>query len=1396
MEEETKDLQTPEVENSEPEVQANPVEEILNVANPQPTPQSQTPATLGLPDLGFEVPDVTEATQNVVENATAEGESGLSWVEENISVPVGSFLSGRDLNEEAQWRVDKKQEFQEASDRFKESQKGTVAQETVNAAIGGAADAAESIGSFAELSGDTLKTGWNQLFGKPTDSTQNPWSQDYIHGDAGFLDIPDHMVPENETGLGKLARGFVEFGVLMATTRGVGRTVGGVAKTGTIGKAAIPVSRAAGVGAAGSRPIQFIRTATKVGAEGAAAELISSSSEEANLLNLVDQTTPWMSPWVKNVIGVNALKVHPDDNPWLARIKTVVAGAGINLVGHTLSAFAKGKWAARQAKKNGMSDELANEFGNKAFQDEWMRSNELDERAANAMAADRFEQGRGIGHANSRDEYLRKYLTAPEYTDYSANPGLRNQLDELAETRAKQAGDGWDIDRGQSEFQKRENRQVDPFVNPRKFNDSQRATYRPDSDTPVRQNLKESIEDLKGGGEGRSYSPLFTEAGLNKMARGDINLREYIIEVANDISDEAFKELDNTLNWKEVQALIIKQASDLHQTIEGGGEGAAKRMKEYLKGGKDSIVWTHAGEEVVTGTAPQKAAIQLVVNTLAKQAEAISTGALHIADDVPINRQVEQVFDAMKVALIEQKKVGYMTGSELAAQKGLQLSPNVRNKINKKLAEITEEENQFFNALHALNKQGRHAEMRDLLELNALSQGDVRTLEHVHEWLKAKIMGGDMGGGAIKGRLRQELQGVFYNSILSSLKTPIKAVISTSMIATSRAPWQFLGASLKMDRKEMAIAWAGIDAMVHAWDESFDMAKYNWDLGVQRKNQTYHGRFDMAGDIAEFQALAPYYAKYGTSGDQKAYNFIHTLVSANTSPFMKYSANAMGSGDAWARTMIGRSMMRMQAAREALEQGAKIADVQDIAKRTEANYRQKIFKQNRDGKWVVHDKAAKMAGDEATMTKALEGWMKTFEEIQKVPTMRGFFPFVRTGVNAIDLTFQHTPLALVHSKYRHLKKGIHLDKYGLRPQDVPGELAMMEGRLAAGTGAMFLATVATWKGNMTGDYPYDKEGRDLWMAAKIPPYSFKVGNAWVSYRDLEPFNTVFSVAANLAQSMDVVGEDITDEWFRKGAFMLSAVLVDKSMLSGLKDLSKIAVGGEGDKAALRVIGRYARNRLPWAGLSAQIGTIMDANQKESNTLLEMLRQRDALWKSNIPAKYDILATDRRGKPLNYAAENPILRLFNSLSPIGVVPVKDDFVRQGLLDIKYNLPEIMANTPEGVPMTSIQRSELQRLMSIGPLRKDLERIMRSQVWQNNVKAYHEAGLRESKGDKLRHFSFYEQVDKAFHRAKELAWAQLVQNNPEMRNTAVQLKARKALAGGGPSAIQRLINLPYK
>ena len=1258
--------------------------------------------------------------------------------------------------------------------------------ETGAAIAGGAADAVESIGSFAELSGDTLKTGFNTLFGRPIDETQNPFSQQYQHQDAGWLDIPDHIVPENQTALGNLARGLVEFGLLTAATGGVGSgTVGGA----RVGLRVAATARAAGIGARGTRFIKFI---PKVAAEGAAAELISSAGEDANLLNLIDDTTPWMSPWAKNVIGVNALKVNPEDNPWLARIKTVAVGSGINLVGYGISAYAKGMWAAKQARKKGLSIDEANEAGNEILEKELARELELDEKAATEKAVDQYTQGNGISHADPRDEYLRTYLSEEEYARYNTKEAAHNldeglsanQLDDLADERGLAADDPWDpvSQTSRTRLEADAGRNPDPWVNPRLYGDSEKALFRPESQNPTTANIRESIEDLKNGGGGRSYKPLFTETALRQMSRGDANIRQYILEVSEDISKAAFKSLDNTLDYRQVQELIIRQASDMHQHLERGGD-IAQELRNYFKKSKDNIVWTHDGNEVVTGTASQKAALQLVVNTLAKQAEGIATGAVHVANDLPITRQVEQVFDAMKVAMIEHKKIGFMTGTELANQKNFVLSPNRAKQIGRKLEEITKEQDEYWENLHTLNKQGRFHEMRDLMELNALSKGDVRSLEMVHDWLQAKLYGGDVGGGAITGRLRTELQGVFYNSILSSLKTPIDAITSTVLIGTSRPMMQWVGAALSFNKKEMAVAAAGIDAIGKAYRESIDMAMHNWDLGLQRKNASYQGRYDVAGDIAEWQALASKFSNYGTPQQQRAYGAINTLVNMNSSPWMKYSANAMGAGDAFTRTMLGRVSMRMKAAREAIyNQGIDLEDLPGIAKKTEENFRREIFKKDAYGKWVVHDKGANLAGDEATMTKALEGWPKAFEGIQKVPIMRAFFPFVRTGVNALDLTWQSSPLAFTHKKWRDLHKGIHLDDYGIKPEELAGELAMMKGRLAVGSSITGLAFIATMSGQMTGDYPYDKEGRDLWKAAGIQPYSFKIGNTYVSYRELEPWNTIFSVAANMVQNGDTLGEAAIDNWQEKLAFMASAVLVDKSMLSGVKDLTEIFNPNRAEGALARTFSKYARSHLPYAGLMGQLGEIQDGNAKEAQSFMEMMWKRDAIAKQQIPPKYDILAKDRSGKPLNLGAENPIFRWLNAFSPIAVVPINDDPVKKALVDIHYNLPEVMSSYM-GVQLNSLERSQLMKYMSMDKeFRRNLELIISKPSWHKDVARYRDGGYREEKGFKLSHQRFYQMINREVNAAKRRAWAQVLLNNPILRDNITQRKIKEKLGKG--------------
>ena len=1307
----------------------------------------------------------------------------------------------------------------------------TFLSETGAALAGGTAEAVESVGGFAELTGDTLKTGFNQLFGRPIDNTQNPFSAEYKAGDAGWLDIPDTWVPENKTGLGKFARGLVEFGLLTAATGGVGGATLGGARLGVRGLA---MARAAGVGAKGTRMLKFVGTGAKVASEGAIADLISSSSEAGNLANLAQEHTPWMAPWV-----TNALAVAPEDNPWLARIKTVASGAGFNLVGHGVTSFVKGSWAAHRARAAGKSVDEANEIGNKVMQDEMDNATRLDEEASTQMAADRYTQGLGISHADPREEYLRTYLTPEEFTAYTSRPSVEGvatqlqdveqqlaaakqagdkakvrelnktkrelekqvQLDEtdqidyevLADQRGKEVGDVFDFEAYQSTNQAAEGfgRTADPFVNPGKFDNVERATYRSEPDA-VKTHLREAVNDMKQGGEGRSWSPIMTESALNQMSRGDKNLKEYINEVADDLSNEVFQSLENTMNYKEVKELIVRQASELTSMIEDGGD-IARRFADYFeKQDKNARVYIDDGNKIVTGSPSQKAALQLVINSLAKQAQGIATGTMYISDNLPIGRQAEMVFDAMKVALTEHKKIGYMWGLDGKYQQIGLMPKALKESTEAQLQKISADMDEYFSSLHDLHKQGRYDELKDLMEIHALSGGKVRTLEHVHDYLRSKLIGGQMDGISIRGRIRSELQSTFYNSVLSGPKTPIKAITGTNMIGMLRPIQAFIGAGLRMNKQEMAVAAATLDSLGKAWAEGIQMFKYNWDLGVNNKTMSYEGKFDLEADLAEWQTLKGFYDKYGSAVEKGAYETLDHVVKFNTHPWVKYSQNAMGAGDALARTIIGRYEMRMRAARAAIDKGIDLDKIKDYARATEENFRDDIFKKNADGKFIVSDAAAKLAGDEAAMTRALEENFKGFELIANIPGMKAFFPFVRTGFNALDLTFEHTPLAVFKDKYQDIMNGRNLEKYAIRPEDLPQAQALIEGRIVMGSTVMGMAALAAISGNMTGDYPYDKESKDNWKAAGIQPYSFKVGNTYISYNNLEPFNTLFSMAANVVQNSSVLGEAWTDKWMQKLTFMTAAVLVDKSMLSGVEDLARLMNAETSEELLKQTGSRYLRSHLPYAGLLGQLGDVLDANQKEAQELREMIVRRDALFKSVLPPKYDVLNKDRSGKVLNYGPENPLFRLFNSLSPIAVTPVDDDIIKQNLTAMRYNLPETLS-TYKDEPLNAQERSEMQKYMSMGPLRERLERIMvQDSTWREEFEAYKKNNLTISNGYPLYSQRFYQMVDSAFKEAKDEAMLNVLRNNPDLRDRIETRQTKKALSQAG--AYERILQLP--
>jgi len=1362
--------------------------EGINVATPQP----QTPQAPGQIDVQQLM------TQYGISPESVQASMGgtQQWLEDNVYVPLGARLRGRSEEEERAWRLQQQAEWQargaDYDQQLNEAGGATaVARETTRAVLGGGQDAIKSLGEFADLSGDSLKVGLANILGETVDPTQNPWDENYEKGN--WLNIP-YAVKENKTGWGKLARGLVEFGLLTRWTGNV---------TGAVG-AATGVTRTANAAIAGNKYINFVTKGAKISLDGGAADLISSSSEMGNIANLVEEHVPWLMPEL-----MSYLAVRPEDNPWEARIKTVAAGAGMNHVAHFIGAIGKGAWRAIDDVKAGKTLAEANENGNKVFRKDMAESLQNSEANATEAAADRFAEGRGISRADPRDEYLRQYLSEEDYARHSdplTSEADRAALDDLANKTGLEAGDefDWVEYRSASQAAEMTGRTPDPLVNPEGFNASERATYAKQPNATKRA-AAEAIIDAKKGGDGKVYTNVASEPMIRNIALGNKALREIVEEVTEDITNSVFHQKDLSaalpkgMSFEEFQLAAYKIADPLLQQLDDVLNGkqvdlAATYRKMLKEGGKD---WRGYGEvdgQIVRTVGPiQKSANIIVLRSLGRTVSDMATAGLSISDDLPIGRQAEMMFDAMKVLFIENKKFAYMAGLDLQSftKDGFTLNPMAKSGLESQIAEMARQAEEFFSELDNLRKEGDWYSMRDLLELNRLSDGKVRTLNHIYEFLQAKLYGGQMDGLVIRGQTRKQLQSTFFNSILSGLKTAPKAIIGTNMIAYSRPLMAAMGSIIKGDRKELAIALATIDGMQRASAESWAMWKYNWDLGVNRKTQVYAGKFDIGQDMAEWNQLGKHIAKYGSETDKMAFGSLDFTTKFNNSPWVKYSANAMGAGDAFARTIIGRQYMIQRAARQALDEGIDPKHLNDFVRKKEELFRKEIFVKNKDGMWIVSDKAAAMAGDEAAMTTALQGSIKGFEAIANIPGMRAFFPFVRTGFNYLDVTFQHTPVGLFREKYKMLtKKGgpapHELAKYGIRPEDVAQEIALAEGRVAVGTMATLGIVAAGLSGNITGNIPWDPAERKRWRDLNIQPFSIKIGDAWVSYKGVEIFNTLFAFGADIHYGSYLLGEKGTDHAIRKLVWMFSNVVVEQSMLGGMGDLLQILSPEASNEMRTSALTRVLRSQAPFKGLSGDLGTIIDANHKESQGFWEGLIKKDLAFKQGLHPKYDILSKDKKGRVKRFQTEplNPLLRIYNRISPVAIVPIDNDPVRQALIDIRFDLPQAMSEI-DGVKLDNRQRSQLQYYLAKGRLRERLDRLVRSGKFKGTLESYKIDGLKDSDGWDHKQAWFYNAVRTIFREEKAIAKRLMATdpNNADLLRSIKTLERQKAVLKSG-------------
>ena len=162
------------------------------------------------------------------------------------------------------------------------------------------------------------------------------------------------------------------------------------------------------------------------------------------------------------------------------------------------------------------------------------------------------------------------------------------------------------------------------------------------------------------------------------------------------------------------------------------------------------------------------------------------------------------------------------------------------------------------------------------------------------------------------------------------------------------------------------------------------------------------------------------------------------------------------------------------------------------------------------------------------------------------------------------------------------------------------------------------------------------------------------------------------------------------------------------------------------------------------------------------------------------------------KPYTTEPLNPLLRIFNRLSPIAVVPIDDDPVRQALIDIRFDLPQTMSQL-NGVKLNNRERSQLQKYLAEGRVRERLARLVASPKFKGTLKQYKIDGLKDSDGWEHKDAWFYEEVRRIFREEKEIARIKMRRdpmNRPLMLKIEAARLQKSTLKQGNTGSIRKV------
>ena len=923
------------------------------------------------------------------------------------------------------------------------------------------------------------------------------------------------------------------------------------------------------------------------------------------------------------------------------------------------------------------------------------------------------------------------------------------------------------------------------------------------------------------GGTDSVMSPLQAEKG----ARDSGYTTKFLQDKAKELlGEERFKEMmkelrQNNISFRET----FQPAYDRMQEIMGRNR-AAETSEEFWEpilrdkpGGTGDGPWMPNQEH---WSVENVLVADLVNGALFKEMRNLGIAGKELIDDVDVwaaDGLMQSIEDRLIFGLTNVKKARYFMGSEFQKLKG----PAAVKKLNKVTKDLHDETVDGVRLMMQMMKDSKSDELAEaILEVFQVSN-KIQNWQDFDAWMRAKVMGGEFNGKQNVGAVIEELQSFMVNSILSSAKTPFRAIIGTTSNAYLNSINQLLGASMRAgltgDTRLMSASLAHTRGMFELIPEALKVFKTNLDANFSKPLANVKTRFSEFDRSAERKwnmygkAVEERFSKnpnqVQAQADAAAWRIGNVARTLNNNKLFSWSPRVLASVDDTFRHLLGRAKSKEIAFKQvydAVDSGTFKEITPELLKNAEDLHFSQYFDEFGDYS-IDADRALQYQFREATLTQDIGKFGQALESLfAKFPLMRPFFLFARTGVNGLKMNVKNMPLmtfalkesrVIVTGTAAKLKKNPELfAKFGIETiDDLKQAQNLLAGRQAVGSAVVGLAAQKYLAGELTGNGPLNRSQRAMWSDTGWERKTMSFGGVRIGYQSLEPFDLIFSHVADIGDHMKLMGPEWGEDKLWKCVFAVAQGMTTKSYLQGITDLVDM-VQPESTKGWGRVAGNIFNNfaPLPIGGsMRNDIGKILNPYMRELNKdMWDSIRNRNLAterlgikgFTGKLPVKYDIL----NGKPLR--DWNFIESMFNAISPVSLSLIASpgrNLLHKSGYDLRTTVTSAPGNYKVDLSKSNVARSLFQQ--AIGNYKdgkgRNLEQIFNDYA---DPKLYPEIAaslalmqedLRKGKDNiEPRSYRHNELIEKAFTAAKKKAWAS-IQNHPEIIRLVSEAKYQK-------------------